>query len=326
MTTEAMMMLIVFLTVSSGVLLAYTMVGARRTRLDTRLEGLSDPDRGGAAIARVPTGLPGDPGYSAARPTQNEFTRTTLPKLGTALMPTDEAEKTQLQTRLIHAGLYGRQAMAIFLGTKMLLMIAPALFGLCLGLLGVVTTTEGLLVGGCLGIAGMIGPSFWLDNRKSKRQNDFRRSLPDALDLLVICLEGGLSLPGALKRVGTELRTAHPVLSLEMNIVQKEIQLGHSPGESLQKMGSRTDLEEIRSLASVITQAERFGASLVKSLRVHADTLRLKRQQRAEEMAQKAAIKILFPTLLFIFPAIFVVILGPAFFMVLEQFGQVAKQ
>jgi tight adherence protein C len=167
----------------------------------------------------------------------------------------------------------------------------------------------------------MIGPSFWLDSRKGARQTTFRRALPDALDLLVICLEGGLSLPGSLKRVASELRTAHPPLATELNIVQREIQLGRSPGESIQQMGFRTDLEEIRSLASVITQAERFGASLVKSLRVHAETLRVKRQQHAEELAQKASVKVLFPTLLCIFPAVFVVILGPAAYQILEMFA-----
>src|SRR5262249_30528377 len=155
---------------------------------------------------------------------------------------------------------------------------------------GLVSTTEGVLAGGCLGIAGMIGPSFWLEGRKTKRQTGFRRALPDALDLLVICLEGGLSLPAAPKRGGFELKKAHPLLAKELNIVQREIQLGRSPGEGLQKMGVRVDLEEIRSLASVITQAERFGASLVRSLRVHAESLRVKRQQHAEEMAQKASV------------------------------------
>jgi tight adherence protein C len=238
-------------------------------------------------------------------------------------MPTDEVERSQLRTRLIHAGFYGRQAMAIFLGTKLMMIVIPAFIGLFLGFTGLLPTLEAALGGACMGIGGMIGPSFWLDGRRKKRQTSFRRSLPDALDLLVICLEGGLSLPGSLKRVGTELRTAHPVLALELNIVQREIQLGSSPGEALQKMGVRTDLEEIRSLASVITQSERFGASLVKSLRVHAETLRLKRQQHAEELAQKASVKMLFPTLLLIFPAIFVVILGPAAFQIMEQLAQI---
>jgi tight adherence protein C len=171
----------------------------------------------------------------------------------------------------------------------------------------------------------MIGPGFYLDGRKKKRQTSLRRALPDALDLLVICLEGGLSLAASLRRVSSELRTAHPLLAYELNIVQREIQLGNSPGEALQKLGVRADLEEIRSMASVITQAEKYGASLVKSLRVHAETLRSKRQQHAEEMAGKAAVKVLFPTLLFIFPAIFVVILGPAAFQIVERLSQIVK-
>jgi tight adherence protein C len=116
------------------------------------------------------------------------------------------------------------------------------------------------------------------------------------------------------------------MLAIELNIVQREIQFGRSPGEALNQMGIRTDLEEVRSLSSVITQAERFGASLVKSLRVHAEMLRYKRQQYAEEMAQKAVIKILFPTLLLIFPAIFVVILGPAAFQVMQHLSKLNPQ
>ena len=177
-----------------------------------------------------------------------------------------------------------------------------------------------VLGGACLGIGGMIGPSFWLDSQKKKRQTNFRRALPDALDVLVICMEGGLSLPGGLRRISSELRTAHPALAAELNLVQREVQLGRSPGEALLHLGTRTDLEEIRNLASVITQAERYGASLVKSLRVHAEILRLKRHQRAEEMAQKAAIKIMFPTLLFIFPTVFVVVLAPAVFRFMNFF------
>jgi tight adherence protein C len=314
MTTEALMTLIVFLMVSSGVLLVYTLVGAKRTRLDVRLDEMDEQPLGGTD-------------FPAARPAAaNAFTDTTLPRLGNALMPKDEDERTKLQVRLIHAGLYGRQTLPIFLGAKLLLIVTPTLGSLALASIGAIPTEYTVLCGGCLGIAGLIGPGFWLDGRKKKRQTNLRRALPDALDLLVICLEGGLSLPAALRRVGVELRTAHPLLATELNIVQREIQLGSSAGESLQKMGVRADLEEIRSLASVITQSERFGASLVKSLRVHAETLRVKRQQHAEEMAAKAAVKVLFPTLIFIFPAIFVVILGPAAYQIMEQLGSVINQ
>jgi tight adherence protein C len=215
--------------------------------------------------------------------------------------------------------------MPIFLGVKLLLMVTPALAGLAAGTVGITTVQYGVIGGACLGVLGMIGPSFWLDRKKNKRQARFRRALPDALDVLVICLEGGLSMPGALRRISGELRAAHPELAAELNIVQREVQLGRSTGDALQQMGIRTDLEEVRSLASVVTQSEKFGASLVKSLRVHADTLRLRRQQRAEQMAAKAATFVLFPTLLFIFPAIFVVILGPAAFQIMESFGSVGQ-
>jgi tight adherence protein C len=249
-----------------------------------------------------------------------QFTQSTLPRMGAPLIPTEEEERTLLQTRLIHAGHYGRQAMAIFLGVKLLLIVGPTLIGLAVGVLGILPMRFAVLGGACLGIGGMIGPSFWLDSQKKKRQNNFRRALPDALDVLVICMEGGLSLPGALRRISSELRTAHPALAAELNLVQREVQLGRSPGEALLQLGTRSDLEEIRNLASVITQAERYGASLVKSLRVHAEILRLKRHQRAEELAQMAAIKIMFPTLLFIFPTVFVVVLAPAVFRFMNFF------
>jgi tight adherence protein C len=312
MTIDSTIILITFLMTSSGVLLVYMFVSGRKSHLDERLDDLAKSQK---------TGTPGTTlSRQGAGPA---LSKSALPKIGNALVPTDENERTLLGTRLIHAGLYGRQVMPIYLGVKVVLMVTPALTGLALGALGLAPMSVTGLAGGCLGILGMIGPSFWLDNRKASRQMAFRRALPDALDLLVLCLEGGLSLAGSLRRVSEELTTAHPILATELNVVQREIQLGRTPGESLQQMGTRTDLEEIRSLASVITQADRFGASLVKSLRVHADTLRVKRQQQAEEMAQKAAIKILFPTLLFIFPAIFVVILGPALFQIYDLLGNI---
>src|SRR5262249_58602369 len=134
-------------------------------------------------------------------------------------MPTDEAERTKLQARLLHAGHYGPQALPIFFGIKLLLMIGPPAAGFVLGIAGLVPPVTGLLAGACFGISGMIGPSFWLDYRKNQRQRSFRRALPDALDVIVICLEGGLSLNGALRRVSGELRTAHPLLPLPLSIL-----------------------------------------------------------------------------------------------------------
>jgi tight adherence protein C len=298
-----------FVSVTSFVLLAYTLAGWRTNRLLARLDDLSNGE--GKATPRD-----ADP--------VKQLARSALPKMGAPLVPRDLQERGRLQARLYHAGLYSRQAMLLFLGVKMLLIVAPAVLGLLLGLLGLVEIQNGLIFGALLGMLGMIAPSFWLDRRKYARQTEFRRALPDALDVLVICLEGGLSLPSALKRVAGELRTAHPSLARELNIVQREVQLGRSAGEALRQFAERTDLEELRLLASLILQSERFGASLVKALRVHADTLRQKRIFLAEEMAQKAATKILFPTVLCILPGMFVVILGPAAIQIIDMFSHMS--
>lgn len=248
-----------------------------------------------------------------------KFSRDTLPKVGKLIIPTSEEERTLLQTRLVQCGYYRNNAMHMFLAAKFILTVGPILIAfLCMILFGL--PRQVLVYPGILGIAGMIGPSFYLDRQKKIRQLKFRRALPDALDLLVVCVEGGLSLPASIKRISVELVGTHFELSSELNLVQKQIQMGMTPGEALEQLGFRSDLEEIRQLSAVVSQSERFGASITKSLRVAAETLRLRRQQHAEEMAQKAAVKILIPTLLFIFPALFVVILGPAAFQIMEMF------
>src|SRR5512135_1195794 len=198
--------LAVFLMVSSLMLLVATLVGGRRTRLDVRLQDLS-----------------GTGGPVPDEETMEQFARTALPKLGARLVPNDEEARTLLQARLIHAGLYDRQAMAVYLAVKMLLMTAPALIGFIIGLAGLVPVAQGVTLGAILSVVGMIGPSFWLDRKKAARQMGLRRALPDAIDVLVICMEGGLSLTGALRYVTENLRTAHPLLADELNIVQREV-------------------------------------------------------------------------------------------------------
>jgi tight adherence protein C len=306
-TTTALM---IFMATFSLILLVYMIATGRPSRLESRVQSLTDGSEEEDGSSGVPAA------------SMMDMARNTLPKIGSHLVPGDEEEQTRLRARLINAGFYSKQAMYLFLGVKMIMILVPIVLGFVAASLSLVPFAKGVIGGAILGMVGMIGPSFWLDYRKGKRQTIFRRALPDALDVIVICVDGGLSLTGALKRVSTELRSAHPELALELNVVQREIQLGRSPGDALKQMGLRTDLEEVRNLASVIIQSERFGASLVKSLRVHADTLRLKRKQRAEELAQKAVVKVLFPTLLFIFPAIFVVILGPAAIQISETFSK----
>ena len=238
-----------------------------------------------------------------------------LPVLGDVLAPMREKERNKFNDRLARAGVNHLQALRLVMGVKAALMLlgpAAGLLGAALGL----PTMWAMVLGVFVCTLGMMAPSLWIDWRVSKRRTLLRRGLPDALDMLVMCLEGGLSLNSALQRVRGELLTVHPELTAELNIVEREMMMGLSPGEALRKMGERANLEELRSLASVLLQSERYGASIVKAIRVYADGLRVERQQRVEELAQKAAVKVLFPTLLCIFPAIFVVVLGPAAYQI----------
>ena len=248
-----------------------------------------------------------------------QIARVALPRMGQIIVPDDEDERTKLRARLVHAGLYHRQAMHIFLGVKLALLATATVVGIGLTTTKLLPPAQALPLASFLFMIGMIGPSFWLDKKKVKRQSTLRRGLPDALDVLIICLEGGLGLQAGVKRVADELSSAHPVLGGELKIVDREIQIGRSPGEALDHFGRRSDLEEVISLASVVTQSERFGASLVKSLRSHSENLRSKRKQKAEEKAQKASTMILAPTLLFIFPALFIILLAPAVYQVMKS-------
>lgn len=239
----------------------------------------------------------------------------TIPRLGqsrTARELDENEQRNTLRGRIVQAGLYKPQAMAIFSTIRIVLCVAPVVAGMMASSTGMVSRNQGLLYGLIAGVLGTIAPSLFLDHLKRKRQTKIRRALPDALDVIVVCLEGGLSVPAALSRVAAELATAHPMLAQELQIVEREIQMGRSPGDAMRQFAQRFDLEELRSLSSVIIQAEQFGTSVTKALNVYADSMRVKRHQKAEEKAQRAVVHILFPTLLCIFPGIFIVLLGPA--------------
>ena len=249
-----------------------------------------------------------------------------LPKMGAVLMPADESKASQLKARLRQAGLYRRHSSALYLGVKLVFMVAPMGVGVVLSVLGLTPLLHGVLFGAVVGLVGNLLPSLWLNHLKSSRQKKIRRALPDALDVIVICLEGGLSLPAALAKVTSEMKAAHSLLADELAIVGREIQLGRSTGEALKQLADRFDAEELRSLASVVVQAERFGASVVKAFRVHADSLRLRRYQYAEAQAQKAPVKLIFPTVLCIFPALYIVLMGPAGVQLLDMLNNLTMK
>jgi tight adherence protein C len=241
-----------------------------------------------------------------------------------ASMPKESAAD-QLRRRLIHAGLYKKNSTTLFYLTQILLVALPLLVGAAAYLNGTINLQVSIFLGLATGICGVVFPGLWLDYQKAARQTMIRRAIPDALDIATICVEAGLSLDAALIRVAKDLRSAYPMLSTELTIVNRQIQMGKSTGEALRSFAERFDLEELRMLGSVVMQSERFGASIANALRVQGDSLRTRRMQRAQEKAQTATLKILFPTALCIFPAIFVVILGPAVFdlmKLLERMNQ----
>lgn len=233
-----------------------------------------------------------------------------------------DQKKEELKLRLIHAGLYKFAHSHGFRILQVILVLLPAVIGWSVASYLKVSSYHAMLAGLVCGVLGKLAPSFWLDHLKAKRQMVIRRSLPDALDVVNICLEGGISLPAALARVSQELASAHPELAIELAIVVRETRLGRSVSESLKACADRFDLEELRTMASVISQSERFGASLSNAMTVFADSMRIKRMTIAETKAQQAVIKVIFPTLFCIFPVLYAVLLGPAALRVMNLFDQ----
>ena len=222
-------------------------------------------------------------------------------------MPEKRERQSELRRRLAMAGMYSPSAIRTVTGFRMILLVGGVLGGYLLGTM-LNSQLLGLSIGGLL---GYLAPNIWIKIQVKKQQRALENGLPDALDLMVICVEAGLAVDAAMERVGEELAIVHPRLSRELEVTHMETRVGLSRMESLKNMGVRTGCQSLQSLASMLIQADRFGTSVAGALRVHADSLRVARQQRAEEMAAKASVKISFPLVCFIFPATFIVLAGP---------------
>jgi len=229
-----------------------------------------------------------------------------------------------LRQRLIRAGYPNAAAVPMFMGAR--LALPAGLFigaGALLPTLGYSAATT-LIMAAYFAVMGYVLPGLVVGRRVKKRQKEMQRALPDALDMLVVSVEAGLGLNAALMRVSDEMDRMSPVLSEQLGLVNLEIRAGTSREEALRNLGDRTGLQDIISLVGMLIQTERFGTSVAQALRVHADTMRTKRRQRAEEAAAKTTIKLVFPLVFCIFPAMFVVILGPALIQIyhaLSSFG-----
>jgi tight adherence protein C len=245
-----------------------------------------------------------------------------LRKLGAAA-PRSTAEMSKLQQRLTIAGYRSREAVIVFFGLRV--VIAISVFLVCVSPL-IKRSNLAVALAACA-LAYVI-PAIVLARMAKKRQHKMRMGLADALDLLIVSIEAGLGLDQAIQRVAEELAFAHPDLTDELKLINLEIRAGKARAEALQNLATRTGLDDVSSLVTMLVQTDKFGTSVAQSLRVHAETLRTKRRQRAEEAAAKTGAKMVFPLVICIFPAIWVVTVGSAvikFIQVLLPMAQGAK-
>jgi tight adherence protein C len=275
------------------------MSSRRRRRAEERLEQLRDtmlPSGGGASSKKVASLL-----EKAAE------------NLSRPLESSNEKDVNNLKVQLANAGFRSEFAPTAFRAVK----FGGMVFGFFLGggTLALLTGTIDVSVLTKAGIAGLIlffVPELILRLLASSRKGKIFLGLPDALDLMVVCVEAGLGLDQAMRKVSDEMKKTHPVISEEFGLCNMQLQMGRGRSEVLQELGVRSGVDDLKSLASIIIQADKFGSSIAKALRVQSDAMRTRRKQLAEEKAAKTAVKLIFPLVLFIFPGIFVVLVGPA--------------
>ena len=228
------------------------------------------------------------------------------------LLPPSATEARKLQKQLMHAGFRSAEAPMIYRGIQLVSMAGFPLMvaGVCALL---ARPLQSALVWIILAfIVGFVLPRYFLGRVTRNRQRDLRWGLADALDLMVVSVEAGLGLNAAMMKVASELREVHHAIAIEFELANLEIRVGRDRDEALRNLAERTGVDDLRSLVAMLIQTDKFGTSIAKGLRVFSDSLRTKRRQRAEQEAQKAAVKLLMPLALFLFPTLFIAILGPA--------------
>jgi tight adherence protein C len=230
-------------------------------------------------------------------------------------MPENEAKQVVIRRSLARAGIYTPSGIRTVAAAKVLCLG----FGLVLGYFvgsAINFTFLALSIGGLI---GYLLPLFWLKLKTKSNQLALNNGLADALDLMVVCVEAGLTVDSAMLRIGQELATVHPAISREMGLAHMETRVGLSRTEAMRNIGLRTANPALQSLASMLIQAERFGTSIADALRIHSETLRVMGQMAAEEIAGKASVKMSFPLVLCIFPATFIVLAGPTIIQLVQS-------
>ncbi len=294
--------LALFLGVAGLAWWALDLAAAGKSRAAERLDELKNPH---ARRSR-------EEGATKKPDTMTKVLEKATPALARPLQPKNEMELGKLRTRLANAGFRNETAGSVFLGLK----FAGMMVGLFLGG-GAVILVNGVGQNSLISAVAITGLMFYMPDvlvwfiAKSRKQQIFL-ALPDALDLMVVCVEAGLALDQAMRKVCDEMKKTYRVLTEEFALSNFQLQMGRPRSEVLHELGARTGVSDMRSLVAVLIQADKFGSSVAHALRVQSDSMRTRRRQLAEEKAAKTAVKLIFPLVLFIFPGIFVVLVGPA--------------
>jgi tight adherence protein C len=268
-----------------------------------------------AGLVGMPSGVLLDNPSLTSEPTQ-------FIKQLTTIVPRSPKDVTRLRKRFLRAGYQTLTPVAVY---SVFQIVLPIVFGL-LPLLFGPQGRSWLIVAVCA-LIGWLLPGFWLNRKVKARQKVITNGLPDALDLMIVCLEAGSAMDQAIMKVGEELATAYPALSEEFKLLITETRAGKQRLEAFRNLADRTGVDDVRSLVAMLVQTDRFGTSVSQALRTHAETSRTKRRQRAEERAAKIGVKLVFPLVFLLFPAFFVVTLGPAIIQFMRVlFGQVLGQ
>jgi len=297
----------IFVAFTAGMFALFSALTRSRSRADERLDELRDP-----ALRRdVEAAGEGKTGMEAVM-------EKAAPVLSKALQPKTELDASQLKIRLANAGYNSPAAPQIFLAFKVFLLGIGLFVGAGFGLTNWGLTQNGLTALVLSGGLGFYLPEVILKFLCRSRRDKIFLSMPDALDLLVVCVEAGLGLDAGMRRVSEELADSAPEVCGELDMCNMQLQMGRPRREVLHDLGIRSGVDDMKALAAILIQADKFGSSIAQALRVQSESMRTKRRQYAEERAQQTAVKMIFPLVLFIFPGIFVILVGPAALMLIH--------
>jgi tight adherence protein C len=309
--SETLVPLAVFLAMTLGAWSVLGLLAGRPKSAEERLSRLLDPRASGSTQAE----------HAKRQEAFQAKVTAAANKLGQSLRPSDTEELGKIRVRLLNAGYRQEQAVAVYYGIKVLALVLGLVvaFPACAFQFGM--SPNSYLYTAAVGGLFFYLPELVINHQKKRRGESIFLGLPDALDLMVVCVEAGLGLDAAMRRVTSELARSSPVICEEFAISNFQIQMGRARRDVLRDLGTRTGVDDVRSLAAVIIQAEKFGSSIAAALRVQSDAMRLRRRQLAEEKAAMTSVKIMLPLIFFIFPGVFVVLVGPAAMRMASIFG-----